>query len=89
MKIRDIIEGLQTMDPDEQAAFHLVTHDQLHLAATAAGIDADCEDVDRGLVMYQMMLDFNIRSDPYRMLSALIRSMPEDGDEEQKKPLFH
>lgn len=93
MKIKDIIEGLQTMDPDETAAFHILTHDQLHLAATAAGIEADCEQVDRGLTMYQVMLDFSIRADPFRMLAALIRAMPEDGDEaeeqEDKKPIFH
>lgn len=90
MTIGDIIETLQDMDPNEEAAFHLLTHDQLHLAAEAAGIETNCDHVNRGLLMYQLMLDNHIGSDPYRMFKALGRAADDVTDEEKEdQPVIH
>lgn len=90
MTIGDIIEALQDMDPEENAAFHLLTHDQLHLAAEAAGIETNCEHVDRGLLMYQLMLDNHIGSDPYRMFKALGRAADDvEEAQEEQQPVIH
>lgn len=90
MTIGDIIEALQDMDPEENAAFHLLTHDQLHLAAEAAGIETNCEHVNRGLLMYQLMLDNHIGSDPYRMFKALGRAADDVSDEaKEDQPVIH
>lgn len=92
MTIGDIIEALQDMDPEENAAFHLLTHDQLHLAAEAAGIEIDCEHIDRALGVYQTMLDHHIGSDPYRMFKAISRAAEGEGTEraaDAQQPIFH
>ena len=91
MTIGDIIEALQDMDPDEEAAFHIVTHNTLHLAAEAAGIETSCEHVNRGLLMYQLMLDNHIGSDPYRMFKALGRAAEdvEEAETQPQQPIVH
>lgn len=91
MKIGDIIDALTEFDPEEEAAFHLLTHNQLHVAAEAAGIKTDCEQVDTALDIYQTMLDNHIGSDPYRMFRALGRAAESETlqDHPAEHPIVH
>lgn len=88
MTIGEIIEMLQDMDPDEPASFQLVTHSDMHVAAHAAGIDVDCEQVDRALVIHSAMWRFKIGMDPFLIFKALGRAA-DDGDEDSTKPEVH
>jgi hypothetical protein len=94
MTVGEIIEMLQEMDPDEMASFHMVTHSDMHVAAHAAGIDVDCEQVDRALVIYSAMYRFKVGMDPHLVFKALGRAA-DDGfdkltpDEAESKPVVH
>ena len=78
MNIGEIIEMLQEMDPDEPASFQLVTHSDMHVAAHAAGIDVDCEQVDRALVLYSAMHRYKVGMDPHLLFKALGRAADEE-----------
>ena len=92
MTIGDIIEILQDMDPDETATFQLITHSDMHIAAEAAGIDTDCETVDRALTLLSSMFRHSIGIDPYLLFKALGRAaaLENNGEApEQYQPIFH
>lgn len=91
MTIGEIIEMLQDMDPDEPASFQLVTHSDMHVAAHAAGIDVDCEQVDRALVIHSAMWRFKVGMDPHLIFKALGRAALDDDETkpEEQKPVMH
>lgn len=89
MKIGDIIDALTEFDSEEEAAFHLLTHNQLHNAADAAGIETNCEQVNMALEFYQTMLDNHIGSDPYRMFKALGRAAESEPQQDPDQPIIH
>lgn len=93
MTIGEIIEMLREMDPDEEASFQLLTHSDMHIAAEAAGIEADCDVVNAALTIYSSMHRHKIGMDPFLVFRALGRAADVVGDETSEpvheKPIFH
>lgn len=84
MTIGELQAMLSHMDPREECAYTLITHAELHILGLAAGVHANCREVNRALQVLQVAYRHRYSQDQELPVDCL-RSVHTTGELEEEE----